>query len=203
MATLPELLQTLVDNNGSDLHITTDTPPQIRVHGQLQAARPAVARAGRDQGARLQRAHRRAEEALRGGARARLLVRHPRHRALPLQRLQPARRRRRGLPRHPRADQGLQRARAAGRCSATLAERPRGLVLVTGPTGSRQVDDAGGDDRQDQHRAARAHPHHRGSDRVRPPAQGLPRQPARGAPGHAGLRARRCAPRSARTPTSS
>ena len=36
MATLPELLQTLVENNGSDLHITTQTPPQIRVHGKLQ-----------------------------------------------------------------------------------------------------------------------------------------------------------------------
>ena len=36
MATLPELLKTLVDNNGSDLHITTNTPPQIRVHGKLQ-----------------------------------------------------------------------------------------------------------------------------------------------------------------------
>src|SRR6186713_3612577 len=36
MATLPELLQTLVANNGSDLHITTDTPPQIRVHGHLK-----------------------------------------------------------------------------------------------------------------------------------------------------------------------
>src|SRR6188472_3535236 len=36
MATLPELLRTLVDNNGSDLHITTQTPPQIRVHGKLQ-----------------------------------------------------------------------------------------------------------------------------------------------------------------------
>src|SRR6266550_4160010 len=36
MATLPELLQTLVENNGSDLHITTDTPPQIRVHGHLK-----------------------------------------------------------------------------------------------------------------------------------------------------------------------
>src|ERR1041384_1652338 len=33
MATLPELLQTLVENSGSDLHITTDTPPPIRVHG--------------------------------------------------------------------------------------------------------------------------------------------------------------------------
>ena len=36
MATLPELLKTLVDNNGSDLHLTTQTPPQIRVHGKLQ-----------------------------------------------------------------------------------------------------------------------------------------------------------------------
>ncbi len=36
MATLPELLKTLVDNNGSDLHITTNTPPQIRVHGHLR-----------------------------------------------------------------------------------------------------------------------------------------------------------------------
>src|SRR4030088_259006 len=36
MATLPELLQTLVENSGSDLHITTDTPPQIRVHGSLK-----------------------------------------------------------------------------------------------------------------------------------------------------------------------
>src|SRR6516162_7979607 len=36
MATLPELLQTLVEMNGSDLHITTNTPPQVRVHGHLQ-----------------------------------------------------------------------------------------------------------------------------------------------------------------------
>src|SRR4026208_2522765 len=35
MATLPELLKTLVDHSGSDLHITTNTPPQIRVHGHL------------------------------------------------------------------------------------------------------------------------------------------------------------------------
>ena len=36
MATLPELLKCLVDHNGSDLHITTNTPPQIRVHGHLR-----------------------------------------------------------------------------------------------------------------------------------------------------------------------
>ena len=31
-----------------------------------------------------------------------------------------------------------------------LAAKPRGFVLVTGPTGSRQVDDPGRDDRRDQ-----------------------------------------------------
>jgi twitching motility protein PilT len=34
--TLPELLKTLVELNGSDLHIATDTPPQVRVHGHLR-----------------------------------------------------------------------------------------------------------------------------------------------------------------------
>ena len=36
MATLPELLKTLVAVSGSDLHITTNTPPQVRIHGHLQ-----------------------------------------------------------------------------------------------------------------------------------------------------------------------
>lgn len=36
MANLHELLKTLVECNGSDLHITTNTPPQIRVDGKLR-----------------------------------------------------------------------------------------------------------------------------------------------------------------------
>lgn len=36
MANLHDLLKILVENNGSDLHITTNSPPQIRVDGQLQ-----------------------------------------------------------------------------------------------------------------------------------------------------------------------
>ena len=35
MATLPELLKTLVDNGGSDLHLTTSTPPGAH-YGKLQ-----------------------------------------------------------------------------------------------------------------------------------------------------------------------
>jgi len=36
MANLHELLKTLVEAGGSDLHITTNTPPQIRVDGKLK-----------------------------------------------------------------------------------------------------------------------------------------------------------------------
>ena len=36
MATLPELLKKTVELEGSDLHLTTSTPPQVRVHGHLQ-----------------------------------------------------------------------------------------------------------------------------------------------------------------------
>ncbi len=36
MANLHDLLKTLVEGGGSDLHITTNSPPQIRVDGQLK-----------------------------------------------------------------------------------------------------------------------------------------------------------------------
>jgi twitching motility protein PilT len=35
--TLPELLKKMTDAGGSDLHLTTNSPPQIRVHGHLAA----------------------------------------------------------------------------------------------------------------------------------------------------------------------
>jgi twitching motility protein PilT len=72
---------------------------------------------------------------------------------------------------------------------ANLADRPRGLVLVTGPTGSGKSTTLAADARQDQLGAPRAHPDDRGSDRVHPPAQELPREPARGAQRHASFTA--------------
>ena len=36
MATLPDLLKTTMELGGSDLHIATNTPPQVRVNGELQ-----------------------------------------------------------------------------------------------------------------------------------------------------------------------
>ncbi len=65
-----------------------------------------------------------------------------------------------------------------------------GLVLVTGPTGSGKIDDARGDHRQDQQRAAPPHHHDRRPDRVPAPAQAVDRQPARGGRRHRGLQAR-------------
>src|SRR5262252_206863 len=36
METLPELLKMTVEMEGSDLHLATNTPPQVRVHGELR-----------------------------------------------------------------------------------------------------------------------------------------------------------------------
>src|ERR1700693_1507180 len=36
-ASLSDLLKKLLELSGSDLHVTTNSPPQIRVHGHLQS----------------------------------------------------------------------------------------------------------------------------------------------------------------------
>ncbi|HEY7443418.1 MAG TPA: type IV pilus twitching motility protein PilT [Vicinamibacterales bacterium] len=135
MATLPELLKTTVDMGGSDLHITTNTPPQVRVNGKLQ-------RLGLpDLGAADTKAlvysvmtdaqKKRFEEKLeldfsfgiRGIARFRCNVFNQRGAVGAVYRL------------IPELIKGFQEL-GLPPILATLAERPRGLVLVTGPTGS-------------------------------------------------------------------
>ncbi len=135
MATLPELLKALVDNNGSDLHITTHTPPQIRVHGQLQALDlPALGPAETKALAYsvlTDAQKKRFEESLeldfsfgiRGIARFRCNVFNQRGAVAAVYRVIPEKIK-------PFHELGLPSV------VATLAERPRGLVLVTGPTGS-------------------------------------------------------------------
>src|SRR3954469_7530719 len=135
MATLPELLQTLVENNGSDLHITTDTPPQIRVHGHMKrldlpALGPAETK-GLAYSVLTDQQKKRFEEALeldfsfgiRGIARFRCNVFNQRGAVAAVYRVIPEiikNFNELGLP----------------QVLANLADRPRGLVLVTGPTGS-------------------------------------------------------------------
>src|SRR6476660_5249240 len=135
MATLPELLQTLVANNGSDLHITTDTPPQIRVHGRLQPLDLApLAPAGTKSLAYsvLTDQHKkRLDEAMeldfsfgsRGIARFRCNVFNQRGAVAAVYRV------------IPEIITGFN-ALGLPAVLANLADRPRGLVLVTGPTGS-------------------------------------------------------------------
>ena len=136
MATLPgTAARRRSSSDGSDLHITTNTPPQVRVHGHLQ----------RLDGADLTPAEtkqlaysvltdaqkKRFEETLeldfsfgiKGLARFRCNMFNQRGAVGAVYRL---------IPEKIRSFQEL----GLPAVLATLAERPRGLVLVTGPTGS-------------------------------------------------------------------
>ncbi len=135
MATLPELLKFTVDLGGSDLHLATNTPPQIRVHGKLQRLDlPPLTPTDTKQLAysvMTDAQKKRFEESLeldfsfgiRGMARFRSNVFNQRGAVGAVYRL---------IPEQIKTFQEL----ALPQVLATLAERPRGLVLVTGPTGS-------------------------------------------------------------------
>ena len=137
-----------------------------------------------------------------GDQRRRLLVRARRPRPLPRQRLPRPARRGRGLPNH--SDQGHDH-----RGARPAADPQGGLRQGEGPRAGhrpdrlRQVDHAGGDDRLHQRELRGAHPHHRGSDRVRAPLEEVPGQPARGRAAHDVVHRAPCAARCARIPTSS
>ena len=135
MATLPELLKTLVELEGSDLHITTQTPPQVRIHGKLQtldlpplgpADTKALAYSVLSDAQK-----KRFEETLeldfsfgiRGIARFRCNLFNQRGAVAAVYRV---------IPEQIKTFADL----ALPPVIATLADRPRGLVLVTGPTGS-------------------------------------------------------------------
>jgi twitching motility protein PilT len=135
MATLPELLKTTVEKSASDLHIATDTPPQLRVHGELERLEmPALTPAETKQlvySVLTDSQKKRFEESneldfsfgIKGLARFRCNVFNQRGAVAAVYRLIPEK-----IPAFE--DLGLPPV------LAKLAERPRGLVLVTGPTGS-------------------------------------------------------------------
>lgn len=135
MATLPELLKTTVDMGGSDLHIATNTPPQVRVSGKLQRLEmPDLAAAETKQlvySVMTDVQKKRFEESLeldfsfgiRGLARFRCNVFNQRGAVGAVYRL---------IPEKIKGFQEL----GLPQILAGLADRPRGLVLVTGPTGS-------------------------------------------------------------------
>src|ERR1041385_5458587 len=136
MATLPELLKTMVDMQGSDLHIATQTPPQVRVHGHLQRLpMPQLTPAETKSlvySVLTDSQKKRFEEAMELyfsfgikaiGSRFRCNVFNQRGAVGAVYRL---------IPEKIRTFQELGLPPVLG----TLPERPRGLVLITGPTGS-------------------------------------------------------------------
>jgi twitching motility protein PilT len=83
-----------------------------------------------------------------------------------------------------------------------LLSRPRGLVLVTGPTGSGKTTTLATMIDLDQRATSRSpHHHDRGPDRVLPPAQEEPGHAARSGEDVAETSPRRCAACCVRTPT--
>jgi twitching motility protein PilT len=135
MQTLPELLQTMVQMDGSDLHIATNTPPQVRVHGhltRLEGADLTPAETKQLAYSVLTDAQKkRFEETLeldfsfgiKGLARFRVNMFNQRGAVGAVYRL---------IPERIRSFEELNLPSVL----AKLAEKPRGLVLVTGPTGS-------------------------------------------------------------------
>ena len=133
--TLPELLQQVVELDGSDLHLTTRTPPQIRVHGHLERLEgPELTPADTMQLAYsvlTDAQKKRFEETLeldfsfgiQGVGRFRCNLFHQRGAVGAVYRL---------IPEKIRSFQDL----GLPPVLSTLAEKPRGLILVTGPTGS-------------------------------------------------------------------
>jgi len=131
-----QLLKFMVDNNGSDLHLTTNSPPQIRVHGKLmpiEGTKPLSAAETKQLSYSIltdQQKHKFEENleldlsfGIKGLARFRANIFYQRGAVAGAFRT---------IPYEIRGFQELGLPSIIER----LAEKPRGLVLVTGPTGS-------------------------------------------------------------------
>jgi twitching motility protein PilT len=135
MATLPELLRNAVDMGASDLHLSIDTPPQVRVDGELvrldQLPLTPTESKSLTYSVLTDAQKKRFEETLeldfsfgiRGLARFRCNMYNQRGAVAAAYRQ---------IPERIRGFDELHLPPVI----AKLADRPRGLVLVTGPTGS-------------------------------------------------------------------
>jgi len=134
-SSLSELLKMTVEADGSDLHLTTNSAPAVRVHGRLRPLEFAPLNAAETKqlaySVLTDAQKKRFEESLeldfsfglRGLARFRCNVFNQRGAVAAVYRL---------IPEKIRNFQEL----GIPQVVAQLSERPRGLVLVTGPTGS-------------------------------------------------------------------
>jgi twitching motility protein PilT len=134
-ATLSDLLKKLLELSGSDLHITTNSPPQIRVHGHLQPLdmpplTPAETKSLAYSVMTDAQKHRFEEDleldfsfGMKGLARFRANIFNQRGAAGAVFRV---------IPFEIKSFQQLNLPPVVSR----MCDKPRGLILVTGPTGS-------------------------------------------------------------------
>src|ERR671914_894567 len=136
MATLPDLLKQAVEMQGSDLHLSIGSPPQVRVHGELEKMKPHAELTPTDTkslsyAVLTDAQKKRFEETkeldfsfgIRGLARFRCNMFNQKGAVGAVYRQ---------IPEKIRSFDELNLPGVI----AKLAEKPRGLVLVTGPTGS-------------------------------------------------------------------
>ena len=149
-------MRTLVERGGSDLHIKVGSPAAARITATWARSSRDRRSPPRTPSAPSRRSPtRKPSERIRRRRRGRLRLRDPRRRALPRQRLPPARF---GLDRLPRDSlRGPQRSPSSGCREAVrkLAESQRGIVLADRHHRLRQEHDPGGDDRPHQRATGR------------------------------------------------
>ena len=85
------VLQRMIQQNASDVHLKVGRPPVLRVNGDLMSLELATAQAGRSEGARRADHDAEAGEGVRRGEGGRLRDRRSGHRALPRERVPAAR----------------------------------------------------------------------------------------------------------------
>ena len=135
--TLPDLLRKMTDAR----RVRPASLDKLRPAGSR--SRPPCSAAGfcgndavGHEASRVLGADRRAEAPVRGEPRARLFVRFERNVAFSCQSFQSERRGRRGVPCHSLRDQDRSRHLGLPQVVSDMCKKPRGLILVTGPTGS-------------------------------------------------------------------
>ena len=196
------LLRLLVESNASDLHLRSGQPPMLRRQGDLgrEESEPISAErletllisimAPKEIGEFREGGDTDWAYEIEGLARFRCNAGQDRHGPIAVFRIIPT-----TVP--SADDMGLSRE------VQNLCISPKGLVLVTGPTGSGKSTTLAALVDLINRTPERSHHHDRGPDRVRAPEQELPGEPAGDRRAHPVVQARRCAPRCARIPTSS
>ena len=111
--TLSELLKKMIELGGSDLHITTNSAPRVRVHGKLRPMDMAPLTAADTKALAYSVLTDAQKHRFEENLGTRLFVRIEESGALPRQPVPAARRRRRRLPDDSMGDQELRRAGTA------------------------------------------------------------------------------------------